>query len=66
MDEPRKVGPAWGGYWTSGEPREKRDWLNPKLYASLMRMKEAMARIVGEEAGAVICDALEDNRRAVK
>ena len=66
LDVPRKVGPAWGGYFTSGEPRERRDWHNPKLYASLMRMKETMAHMVGEEAAAVICDALENPRAALK
>ena len=65
LDVPRKVGPAWGGYYSSGEPRERRDWFNPKLYASLMRMKETMAHMVGEEAAALICEALEDARKAV-
>lgn len=65
LDKPHKVGPAWGGYYTSGEPRERRDWFNPKLYASLMRMKETMAHMVGEEAAAVICEALEDTRKTI-
>lgn len=65
LDRPRKVGPAWGGHYTSGEPREKRDWFNPKLFASLMRMKETMAHMVGEEAAAVICEALENARKAI-
>ena len=65
LDVPRKVGPAWGGYYSSGEPRERRDWFNPKLYASLMRMKETMPHIVGEEAAALICEALEDARKSV-
>lgn len=65
LDEPRKVGPAWGGYYTSGEPRERRDWFNPKLFASLMRMKETMAHMVGEEAAAVLCEALEDARKTI-
>ena len=65
LDVPRKVGPKWGGYYTSGEPRERRDWFNPKLYASLMRMKETMEHMVGEDAAAVICEALEDARKAV-
>lgn len=65
LDVPRKVGPAWGGYYSSGEPRERRDWFNPKLYASLMRMKETMPHIVGEEAAALICEALEDAHKAV-
>lgn len=65
LDVPRKVGPKWGGYYTSGEPRERRDWFNPKLYASVMRMKETMAHMVGEDAAALICEALEDARKAV-
>lgn len=65
LDIPRKVGPAWGGYYTSGEPRERRDWFSKKLFASLMRMKETMAHMVGEEAAAVICEALEDTRKAI-
>lgn len=65
LDVPRKVGPAWGDYYTSGEPRERRDWFNPKLFASLMRMKETMAHMVGEEAAAVLCEALEDARKAI-
>ena len=66
LDKPHKVGPAWGGYYTRGEPREKRDWFNPKLYASLMRMKETMAHMIGEDAAAVICEALEDTGKAVR
>ncbi|MBP5560338.1 MAG: hypothetical protein J6X70_00845 [Muribaculaceae bacterium] len=65
LDVPRKVGPAWGGGYTSGFPREKRDWLNRKLYASIMKLKEAMAHMVGEQAAAVLCDALMDNRRFI-
>lgn len=65
LDEPRKVGPAWGDYYTSGEPRERRDWFAPKLYASTMRLKETMAHMVGEEAAAVLCEALEDARKAI-
>ena len=60
--QPRQKG---YGYLSSGEPRERCDWFNPKLYASLMRMKETMAHMVGEEAAAVMCEALEDARKAV-
>lgn len=66
LDVPRKVGPAWGGYYTSGEPRQRRDWFNPKLFGSLMRMRETMAKMIGEEAAAVICEALENPRAALK
>lgn len=66
LDVPRKVGPAWGGYYTSGEPRQRRDWFNPKLFGSMMRLRETMAHMIGEEAAAVICDALDDARRAIQ
>lgn len=66
LDVPRKVGPKWGGYYTSGEPRQRRDWFNPKLFGSMMRLRETMARMIGEEAAAVICDALDDARKAIK
>ncbi len=29
LDIPRRVGPAWGGGLTSGNPRKRRDWLHP-------------------------------------
>lgn len=66
LDIPRKVGPKWGGYMTSGEPRQRRDWFNPKLFGSMMRLRETMARMIGEEAAAVICDALDDARQAIQ
>lgn len=49
-----------------GEPRQRRDWFNPKLFGSMMRLRETMARMIGEEAAAVICDALDDARKAIK
>jgi hypothetical protein len=66
LDVPRKVGPAWGGYYTSGDPRKRRDWFNPKLFGSMMRLRETMARMIGEEGAAVICEALENPRAALK
>ncbi len=65
LDVPHRVGPAWGGYFTSGDPRGKRDWFSPKLFSSLMRMKETMAHMTGEQATAVICEALENAHKAV-
>lgn len=65
LDKPRKVGPAWGGYKTSGKPRKKRDWYSKKLYMSTMAMVEDMARILGEEATSVICEQLIDTRAAL-
>ena len=65
LDEPRKVSPAWGGYVTSGQPRKRRDWYSKKLFMSVMAMKEDLARITGEQAASVICDALTDTRNAL-
>lgn len=66
LDKPRKVGPKWGGYKTSGKPRKPRDWISKKLYMSTMAMLEDMARIVGDAAVSVICDNLTDPRSAIK
>lgn len=66
LDKPRKVGPAWGGYKTSGKPRKARDWYSKKLYMSTMSMVEDMARILGEQAATVVCDQLSDTRSALK
>lgn len=60
LDKPRKVGPAWGGYKTSGNIRKKRDWRSKKLYMSVMAMVEDMARILGDQGVHVICDNLMD------
>lgn len=65
LDKKKKVGPAWGGYMTSGKPRKKRDWYSKKLYMSTMAMLEDMVRIMGEEAASVICDQLTDTRSAL-
>lgn len=65
LDKPRKVGPAWGGYMTSGKPRKARDWYSRKLYMSTMAMVEDLARILGEEAAHVVCDNLTDIRSAL-
>lgn len=65
LDIPRKVGPAWGGYETSGKPRKARDWYSKKLYMSTMAMVEDLARILGEEAAHVISDNLTDIRSAL-
>ena len=66
LDKKRKVGPAWGGYLTSGQPRKRRDWFNRAFFRSVMALKEDMARITGDEAAKIICDALTDARAAVR
>lgn len=59
LDKPRKVGPKWGDYKTSGKPREERDWYSKKLYLSTRNMVEDLTRILGEEAVSVIKEGLE-------
>lgn len=58
LDVPRKRGPGWGGGYTSGNPRKKRPWFNKKYYASVMKLKEAMERIYGDDFEGLIADAL--------
>lgn len=65
LDEPRKRGPEWGGGYTSGEPRKRRDWITPKLYGSVMKMAEVMAQLTGQMGVALVCDALENARAAL-
>lgn len=62
LNVPRRVGIAWGGYMTSGKPRKARDWYSKKLYMSTMAMIEDLARIYGDNASQVICEALADTR----
>ena len=66
LNEKRKVGPAWGGYKVSGEPRRRRDWYDKKLYRSVMALKEDLARITGEQAIYVLCEALTDHRATLR
>lgn len=49
LDEPRKVGPKWGGGYTSGTPRKPRHWFSRKWFASVMKLKIDMQRIIGSE-----------------
>jgi hypothetical protein len=66
LNKPRKVGPAWGDYMTSGKPRVARDWMTKKLYMSTMAMVEDVARITGETVARVICETLSDPHSALK
>ena len=66
LNEPRKRGPAWGGGYTSGEPRQRRDWITPRLYGSVMKMAEVMAQMTGQMGVAMVCDALESVKTTLK
>lgn len=65
LNEPRRAGPKTAPYETSGKPRVARDWYSKKLYMSTMAMVEDLARIYGDNASQVICDALTDTRAAL-
>lgn len=67
LDKPRVAGPMrdYGRYMTSGKPRTRRDWYSKKLYMSHMALVEDLARITGDEAVRVVCDALSDMRDAI-
>lgn len=50
LDTPRKKGPAWGGGYTSGEPREAKKWFSKKYIYSIHRLNEVLAASMGEQA----------------
>lgn len=54
LDVPKKVGPAWGGGYTSGKPRQKKPWFNKKFFASTMKLKADLARIVGDNFAGIV------------
>lgn len=58
LDVPRKVGPAWGGYFTSGNPRKRRDWIHPKLYVSQKVLVEMLTKIHSEIVAAMVSNGL--------
>lgn len=59
LDKPRKVGPAWGDYVTSGKPRKQRNWYSHKLYTSLEVFKKAMTDIYAHDALNTIIEGLK-------
>lgn len=65
LDKPRRAGKKSAPYKSSGKPRTRRDWFSKKLYMSTMAMVEDMARILGDTAAHVICDAVADSRAAL-
>ena len=48
LNKPRKRGPAWGGGYTSGKPREKRDWFSRKYMRSIHVLTEVELSLYGE------------------
>jgi len=48
LNKPRKKGPKWGGGYTSGKPREKRDWFSRKYLYSIHVLTEVELSLYGE------------------
>lgn len=47
LDKPRKRGPKWGGGYTSGKPRKKRDWFARKYLRSIHVLTEVERDLYG-------------------
>lgn len=47
LDKPRKRGPGWGGGYTSGKPRTKRDWFARKYLRSIHVLTEVERDLYG-------------------
>ena len=60
LDRPRKVGPAWGGGYTSGLPRRPREWFSRSYFVSVQVLKEAMARIYAEDFVGLLVDKIQE------
>lgn len=59
LDNPKKVGPAWGGRVAGGKPHEKRDWFFRKYYASRMVLNEMEAAAYGEAYQGMMTQAFD-------
>lgn len=47
LDKPRKRGPKWGGGYTSGKPRKKREWFARKYLRSIHVLTEVERDLYG-------------------
>ena len=59
LDKPRKRGPKWGGGYTSGDVRHKREWMERKYYYSVMRLNETLAAHYGEQYKGMVVSYLD-------
>lgn len=59
LNKPRKRGPKWGGGYTSGKPRERRDWFSAKYLYSMRRLNEKEAEFYGEKYMGMMSTALD-------
>ncbi|MBP3757176.1 MAG: hypothetical protein J6I61_07845 [Prevotella sp.] len=47
LNKPRKRGPKWGGGYTSGKPRKKREWFAKKYLRSIYVLSEVERDLYG-------------------
>jgi len=60
LDEPRKVGPAWGGYMTSGKPRQRRDWWSRAYRRSVRKLNDIEGDFYGRAYLGLMSDILSE------
>lgn len=59
LDEPKRVGPKWGGRVAGGHQRPKREWFYKKYYASRMVLNDFEAAAYGEAYQGMLTVALD-------
>ena len=59
LDEPKKVGPAWGGRVAGGHPREKKDWFFRKYASSRHVLNEMEYAAYGEAYQGMLTQAVD-------
>lgn len=59
LDKPKKVGPAWGGRMTSGNPHKPREWFDNKYWYSRMRLNEMLQEYYGNKSTNIITMTLD-------
>lgn len=61
LNEPRKKGPKWGGGYTSGRMRTRREWFHRKYFMSYRNILEFLAANLGRQAASQVARAVESN-----
>ena len=59
LDEPKKVGPAWGGRVAGGTPKGRRDWFFKKYYYSIRRLNLTESEFYGKAYQGLMSDFLD-------
>lgn len=60
LDNPKKVGPAWGGKVAGGSPKGKRDWFFKKYYYSIRRLNLRETEFYGRAYQGLMSTFLDD------